>query len=180
MSQQTAAKLRAARTEIRGLRNRMELLEHELTEANRASFAANTACDLMKEQRDAAHAIVVPHSHANLIARLDECRRMIGKMCSEGRPPTMSIPCRPDVDEDVVICRTLKEAMVALGHVEPPKATRPDFKALEAALHPLWTACVGTPDYDKAAWKNVQTQLMRAGRAAEGRDDEVRFEESMK
>lgn len=33
MSQQTIAKLRAARVEIRGLRNRMELLEREIAEA---------------------------------------------------------------------------------------------------------------------------------------------------
>lgn len=56
-----------------------------------------------------------------LIAKLYECRRMVGNMCSEGRPPKMSIPARPEVDEDLVICRTISEAIVALGGtVEPP------------------------------------------------------------
>ena len=57
---------------------------------------------------------------------------LIGKMCSEGRPPTMSIPARPDQDEDFLICATLNEAADALeqreGWVsvprEPTKAMR--------------------------------------------------------
>lgn len=63
--------------------------------------------------------------HADLIARLYECRRMIGNMCSEGRPPKMSIPCRPELDEDIVICRTISEAVAALGGtVEPPASAQ--------------------------------------------------------
>jgi len=44
-----------------------------------------------------------------LIDRLEMCVAMIGKMCSEGRPPKMSIPVQYD-DEDFFINRTLNDA----------------------------------------------------------------------
>jgi hypothetical protein len=44
-----------------------------------------------------------------LLSELDAARGMIGRMCSEGRPPTMSIPARPTVDEDFLICDTLSK-----------------------------------------------------------------------
>jgi hypothetical protein len=31
-----------------------------------------------------------------------------------------------------------------------------------ACFHRAWTACVGTPGYDKAAWKAVEAQLIIA------------------
>lgn len=48
-----------------------------------------------------------------LIERLEECRRRIGKMCSEGRPPKMTIPVHP-TDDDFFISVTLKDAIDAL------------------------------------------------------------------
>jgi hypothetical protein len=44
-----------------------------------------------------------------LIDRLEICRIAIGRMCSEGRPPKMSIPVQWD-DEDFFICTTLEDA----------------------------------------------------------------------
>lgn len=44
-----------------------------------------------------------------LRTRLAECSRRIGKMCSEGRPPRMSIPAHWD-DDDVYITQTVEEA----------------------------------------------------------------------
>ena len=41
--------------------------------------------------------------------RFDRAIEMIGAMCSEGRPPKMSIPVQPD-DEDIFITDTLREA----------------------------------------------------------------------
>lgn len=46
----------------------------------------------------------------DLLTRLELCQRMIGKMCSEGRPPKMSIPVRAE-DEDVFICTTIRDAI---------------------------------------------------------------------
>ena len=45
----------------------------------------------------------------DLLTRLEECQRRIGKMCSEGRPPKMSIPLQWD-DDDFFICTTLRDA----------------------------------------------------------------------
>ncbi len=42
--------------------------------------------------------------------RIIQCRGFIGKMCSEGRCPKMSIPANPDRDEDIIITRTLNDA----------------------------------------------------------------------
>lgn len=46
----------------------------------------------------------------DLLTRLELCQSMIGKMCSEGRPPKMSIPVQHS-DEDVFICTTLRDAI---------------------------------------------------------------------
>lgn len=45
----------------------------------------------------------------SLPERLAECRSRIGKMCSEGRPPKMSIPVQWN-DDDFFINTTLKDA----------------------------------------------------------------------
>ncbi len=46
--------------------------------------------------------------------RIDEAMSRVGKMCSEGRPPRMSIPVRPD-DDDTFICDTLRACRTALA-----------------------------------------------------------------
>ena len=45
--------------------------------------------------------------------RLERCRSMVGKMCSEGRPPKMTIPVQWD-DEDFFMSTTLKDALEAI------------------------------------------------------------------
>lgn len=45
-----------------------------------------------------------------LIERLEQSRKMIGKMCSEGRAPKMTIPVAW-FDEDFFISTTLKDAI---------------------------------------------------------------------
>jgi len=40
------------------------------------------------------------------------------------------------------------------------------FREAHAALHRLWTAAVGTPSYDKAAWKTIDNALARFARDA--------------
>jgi hypothetical protein len=47
-----------------------------------------------------------------LTERLNECRVRVGKMCSERRPPKMTIPVQWD-DDDFFISVTLKDAMDA-------------------------------------------------------------------
>ena len=46
--------------------------------------------------------------------RLRKCHQVIGKMCSEGRPPKMSIPIQWD-DEDFFIGVTLQDAIRELN-----------------------------------------------------------------
>lgn len=46
--------------------------------------------------------------HTELIQRIGEAVSRISKMCSEGRPPKMSIPVRPE-DDDIFISETLVE-----------------------------------------------------------------------
>lgn len=48
-----------------------------------------------------------------LLERLEECHRMIGEMCSDGRCPKMSIPVQW-YDEDFYIGTTLDDAAAAL------------------------------------------------------------------
>lgn len=50
---------------------------------------------------------------APLLERLDDCMTRIGKMCSEGRPPKMTIPVNWN-DDDVFIVATIKEAVEQL------------------------------------------------------------------
>jgi hypothetical protein len=45
-----------------------------------------------------------------LTSRLNDSKRRIGKMCSEGRPPRMSIPVQYD-DDDWFINRTIEDAL---------------------------------------------------------------------
>lgn len=46
---------------------------------------------------------------APLLERLDKCRKMIGNMCSERRPPQITIPLQW-YDEDFFISTTLQDA----------------------------------------------------------------------
>jgi len=46
----------------------------------------------------------------DIVARLRKIREMIGAMCADGRPPRMSIPARPDDDEDIVISDAADDA----------------------------------------------------------------------
>jgi hypothetical protein len=49
-----------------------------------------------------------------LIKRLRDIKYRVGVMCSEGHPPRMSIPARPDVDDDIVISQTCNDAIAML------------------------------------------------------------------
>lgn len=44
------------------------------------------------------------------LSRLDDAHHRIGAMCKNGHPPRMSIPARPEHDDDLVICKTLEDA----------------------------------------------------------------------
>ncbi len=57
-----------------------------------------------------AKAIIERIQQTPLPERLKMSRRMVAKMCSETRPPKMSIPPSAD-DEDMFICQTLADAM---------------------------------------------------------------------
>ncbi len=48
--------------------------------------------------------------------RLNACRVLVAKMCSEARPPRMTIPVRWD-DEDFFICNTVKDAVEMLKYL---------------------------------------------------------------
>lgn len=66
--------------------------------------------EAMSEKEQALEARV---RETPLPERLRMCRKMLGKMCSEGRPPRMCIPVQYD-DEDFFIATTLKDALEAL------------------------------------------------------------------
>lgn len=51
---------------------------------------------------------------APLLDRIQECKRRIGEMCSEGRPPKMTIPVQWN-DDDMFITETLDEAAEQFG-----------------------------------------------------------------
>lgn len=52
-----------------------------------------------------------------LLERLRDVMARVGKMCCEGRPPAMSIPARPDRDDDLVICNAMREAAAELSRL---------------------------------------------------------------
>ena len=67
---------------------------------------------------------------APLSERLDECRKRIGKMCSEGRPPRMCIPAQWD-DDDFYISTTLADAQRALdGERETVRCIKADTHSM--------------------------------------------------
>lgn len=72
----------------------------------------------------------------DLLTRLEDCQRRIGKMCSEGRPPKMSIPVQ-HTDDDFFICTTLRDAIHYYKTVEGSTAIpSPDAaKALAQQFH---------------------------------------------
>lgn len=77
-----------------------------------------------------------------LAERLSESTSRIGKMCSEGRCPAMSIPVR-ETDDDFYISTTIRDAASALAQSQARVA------ALEAALRELVEAgdhCVYAAD----------------------------------
>jgi len=55
---------------------------------------------------------------AALIERLQDSQARIARMCSEARPPKMSIPADPVRDDDLVICAAIRDAIAALR--QPP------------------------------------------------------------
>ena len=52
-----------------------------------------------------------------LSERLTDARRRIGKMCSEGRPPHMTIPVQYD-DDDFYISTTLSDAQATIADLQ--------------------------------------------------------------
>ena len=52
-----------------------------------------------------------------LADRLEKCRVIVGKLCSDGRPPKMTIPVQWD-DEDFFMSVTMKDAITAIKRVE--------------------------------------------------------------
>jgi len=55
---------------------------------------------------------------SELVKRLNESMSRIGNMCSEGRPPKMSIPARPEYDDDLFIIATIKSAIERIAELE--------------------------------------------------------------
>lgn len=60
-------------------------------------------------------------SSATLLSRLEDCRRRIGKMCSQRRPPRMTIPVQWD-DDDMFISETLAEAITEIKKLQDSAA----------------------------------------------------------
>lgn len=66
---------------------------------------------------------------ADIIERLKDVQRMIGAMCSEGRCPKMSIPARPEHDEDLVICATIDEAVAEIQRARAENKSEDGYAA---------------------------------------------------
>ncbi len=82
-----------------------------------------------------------------LLDRINESMERVGKMCSEGRPPRMSIPVNPD-DDDTFINDTLRECRAVLA--APADAPREMTGRCSAHLHgqdPTCETCYPQPDH---------------------------------
>lgn len=75
-----------------------------------------------------------------IAARLRKVRSMIGAMCHEGRPPKMSIPARPDMDEDIVISDAADDAADLIERLQAEKAEMEKDAARWNGLTGLWLA----------------------------------------
>lgn len=99
-------------------------------------------CEVTAEELAADIPPVVPRPNnlqrAMLVKRLREAQGMIGRMCSEGRPPKMSIPARPDHDEDLMICDVIRAAIEVIENADnAPKMHIPTlFRIPEEAWEP--------------------------------------------
>lgn len=69
-----------------------------------------------------------------IVARLRKVRSMIGAMCHEGRPPKMSIPARPDMDEDIVISDAADDAADLIERLQAEKAEMEKLREQNTAL----------------------------------------------
>lgn len=78
-----------------------------------------------------------------LEARLLDCRRRVGDMCAEGRPPRMSIPVRGS-DDDIFICQTIDDALAALAKHPAGVALHP--KASDESVTARAERTVPTPE----------------------------------
>lgn len=61
-----------------------------------------------------------------LLDRLEQARRMIGRMCADGRYPRMSVPVQA-TDEDVYISLTLGDAVACIKQLTWEIETVSDF-----------------------------------------------------
>lgn len=86
--------------------------------------------------------------------RLAECRRRIGKMCSERRGPRMTIPAEHD-DDDFYICTTLEDA-----------------RDENARLRRVVEAAASAPGKDWLEWQLKLGAALREADASNGGDGE--------
>jgi hypothetical protein len=96
-----------------------------------------------------------------LIERIRESRKMIGRMCSERRPPKMSIPMQ-DSDEDKFICDTLRAVQAALAL--PPDVPQDWTQEYEAKLKGLAELCMqvgGSTNRDLASAYEFAVKTLR-------------------
>lgn len=95
-------------------------------EAGHPDHCGNAQC-LPSARRSA------PDSDA-LVKRLRDCKNRIGDMCKEGRPPKMSIPARPDYDDDLIICTAIDDAIAALTAPADAGVVVPSGEAIANAI----------------------------------------------
>jgi len=60
-----------------------------------------------------------------IVTDLRKCQDIVGKLCSESRPPKMSIPVR-DTDEDMFIFKTINDAIELIRSLSGPKLDSKD------------------------------------------------------
>lgn len=75
-----------------------------------------------------------------LLERLDKSRQIIGKLCSEGRPPKMTVPVQA-YDEDIFMSVSIKDAMDELARL---RAFETEAWALHEAIMLITDSFVGS------------------------------------
>lgn len=116
--------------------------------------------------------------HTKLIQRIGEAINRISKMCSEGRPPKMSIPVRPE-DDDIFISETLVLCRDVLRAAQPPGESvvvlnpkirfgAPTIQGTRIATEDITSMLRGSSEEETAEAYNVSVEAVRAA---------LRFEE---
>lgn len=102
--------------------------------------------------------------------RFDECISRIGVMCSDGRPPKMSIPVQDD-DDDIFISRTISDTIAALKRLERAEKDAERYKNALIDIEEYWNRSQNESAMRDACWHTIDVAHSALAAAKETEDE---------